>query len=105
MQLSFIFISDPGRYNTDLAKLSYVPSFLSSPAIEWFRRHVHPRTGAIAYQTWEAFTNSLAATFDDPNTYHTTERNLKALKQGYNQVGASYHAQFVHLATQLELQE
>ena len=92
MQLSLIFGSDPTRYNTDLAKIAYAASFLSGSAKEWFRPQVHLRTGVIAYQTWEAFTNALAAAFDDPDAYQTAERKLKALKPGYNQDCSFYHA-------------
>src|SRR5512133_596721 len=56
------------------------------------------------FATFAAFVQALKAAFDDPDARATAERRLLALKQNTRDCSA-YHAEFVTLATTLELDE
>jgi len=54
-KLALVFSSDPTRYATDAAKISYAASYLSGSAADWFEPHLNKATGAIRFTTYEAF--------------------------------------------------
>jgi len=99
-KLALVFSSDPTRYTTDAAKISYAASYLSGSAADWFEPHLNKATGAIHFTTYEAFVQALKNTYDDPNARATAERKLHNLKQG-NKDCSAYHAEFCTYATTL----
>jgi len=54
-KLALVFSSDPTRYATDTAKISYAASYLSGLATDWFEPHLNKVTSAIRFTTYEAF--------------------------------------------------
>jgi len=99
-KLALVFSSDPTRYTTDAAKISYAASYLSCLAADWFEPHLNKATGAIRFATYEAFVQVLKNAYDDPDACATAERKLHNLKQG-NKDCSAYHAEFCTYATTL----
>ena len=77
MQLNLIFNSDPARYTTDAARISYAASYLSGSAQKWFLPHVDQITAAVSFATWAVFVSELKAAFDDPDAYKTAQEKSK----------------------------
>lgn len=103
-QLHLVFNSDPARYGTESSRISYAASYLAGTARDWFQPHVNQTTGAVDFPTFALFVQALKAAFDDPDARATAERKLLTLRQN-NRDCSSYHAEFVTLATTLELDE
>jgi len=99
-KLALVFSSNPSRYTTDTAKISYAASYLSGSAADWFEPHLNKATGAIRFTIHEAFVRALKNGYDDPDTRATAERKLHNLKQG-NEDCLAYHAEFCTYATTL----
>jgi len=99
-KLALVFFSDPTRYATDVAKISYAALYLSGSAADWFEPHLNKATGAICFMTYEAFVRALKNAYDDPDAQATAERKLHNLKQG-NKDCSAYHAEFCTYATTL----
>lgn len=99
-KLALVFSSDPARYSSDLAKISYAASYLSGSAADWFEPHLNKATGHISFTTYEAFVRALKSAYDDPDARATAERKLHNLKQG-NRDCSAYHAEFATYATVL----
>jgi len=104
MQCQLRFASCPTLYQTDRQKIVFAGSFLRNQAKKWFKPHVNINNGEVDFPTWPAFTTALGAAFDDPDHIATAEHKLKKLKQGRD-TASGYHAQFVALATVLDLTE
>ena len=102
MQCQLRFASCPQLYQTDQQKIAFAGSFLRNQAKKWFRPHVNTNNGEVDFPSWPAFVTALGAAFDDPDHIATAEHKLKKLKQGRDTASA-YHAQFVALATVLDL--
>jgi len=100
MKLALVFSSDPTRYAIDAAKISYVASYLSGSAADWFEPHLNKATGAIRFITYEAFVRALKNAYDDPDARAIAERKLHNLRQG-NKDCSAYHAEFCTYATTL----
>jgi len=99
-KLALVFSSDPTRYTTDAAKISYAASYVSRSAADWFEPHLNKATSAIRFTTYEAFVQALKNAYDDPDAHATAERKLYNLKQG-NKDCSAYHAEFCTYATTL----
>jgi len=54
-KLALVFSSDPTRYATDAAKISYAASYLFGLAADWFEPHLNKATSAMRFTTYEAF--------------------------------------------------
>jgi len=80
-KLALVFSSDTTRSATETAKISYVASYLSGSAADWFEPHLNKATGAIHFTTYEAFVRALKNAYDDPDAQATTERKLHNLKK------------------------
>jgi len=92
-KLALVFSSDPTRYATDGAKISYATSYLSGSAADWFEPHLNKATAAIRLTRYEAFVRALKNAYDDPDAQAIAERKLHNLKQG-NKDCSAYHAEF-----------
>jgi len=92
-KLALVFSSDPARYASDAAKISYAASYLSGSAADWFEPHLNKTTGTISFTTYEAFVRALKNAYDDPDARTTAERKLRSLKHGDKDCSA-YHAKF-----------
>jgi hypothetical protein len=101
-QCQLKFASQPLSFDTDAKRVAFAGSFLRSQAFDWFAPHVDPDTGVISFDTWAAFSQSLAAAFDDPDRIATAERELKKLEQG-KKTASAYHAEFVSVVAVLGL--
>jgi len=97
-KLALVFSSDPARYTSDAAKISYAASYLSGSAEDWFEPHLNKATGTISFTTYEAFVRALKNAYDDPDACTTAERKLRSLKQEDKDCSA-YHAEFCTYAT------
>jgi len=100
-QLALVFSSDPARYSTDTAKITYAASYLSASAADWFEPHLNKATGQIGFTTYEPFIRSLKNAYDDPDAHATAERKLHNLKQGDKDCSA-YHVEFSTYPTTLK---
>jgi len=67
--LALIFSSDPARYSTDLAKISYAASYLSGSAVNWFEPYLNKATGHISFTNYEAFVPALKNAYDYPDAH------------------------------------
>jgi len=93
IKLALIFSSDPAKYVSDAAKISYAASYLSGSAADWFEPHLNKATGTISFTTCEAFIRALKNAYDDPDARTTAECKLRNLKQGDKDCSA-YHTEF-----------
>ena len=105
MHLTLIFQTDPDRYATDAARISFAASYLDASTKEWFKPKVDLVTWTtLTFPTWASFTQALKAAFHDPDAYQTAEQKIQKLRQG-NRDCAKYYAEFITHATILEWDE
>lgn len=102
VQCQMNFNVAPEIYDEDEAKIAFAGSYLRDQAAQWFEPHINIDTGKSNFSSWQDFTRSLAAAFDDPDRIATAERELKRLKQGKD-TASKYHAKFVSIITVLDL--
>jgi len=72
-KLALVFSSDPTRYATDAATISYAASDLSGSAAGWFEHHLNKPAGAIRFAIYEAFVQALKNAYDEPDACATAE--------------------------------
>lgn len=95
-QLSLKFASDPAAFASDQSRLIYAASYLRGSAYTWVQPHISP-LGSLSFSSYEEFLSALRASFDDPDSYATAERQIFALKQ--DSTCSSYYSRFSSLAS------
>jgi hypothetical protein len=98
-QLSLKFSSNPAVFTSESAKIIYASSYLRGAAYTWIAPKIDATSGTLPYLTYGEFLEDLQASFDDPDSYATSERALQSLKQEGS--CANYYTQFISLISKL----
>lgn len=99
-QVTLVIAAQPRRYNTELAKITYMGSYLRDTAFAWFQPYVTADPPPLFMTDFKLFCRELTKVFGDPDEKGTATRQLFALRQRGS--ASSYLTDFRRLTAVLD---